>query len=244
VRPILLAVALAVAVLAGSGGAAATDDLLPDLNQAAPSDVSILVKGDRTLLTFASATDNVGAGPLVVFGRREGRIMAVSQEIERADGSFRTVPTPAVMRYVRTPTHEHWHLIGFERYELYRAPDHTLVGRSRKAGFCLGDRYRSLGAYDSLEPRWVGNCGKDQPGRRGLRVGISPGFGDDYVPTKEGQYVDVTGLPSGLYELVHVANPSRTLLESDYGNNEASVLVDLPAGEVVATCADSGRCAP
>jgi hypothetical protein len=244
VRPLLLALGLAFAVLTGSGRAAGAGELLPDLDQAAPADVSVLVKGGRALLTFASATDNVGAGPMVVFGRREGRIMAVSQEIERADSSFRTVPTRAVMRYVRTPTHEHWHLMGFERYELYRASDHSLVGRSRKAGFCLGDRYRSPGADDSLEPRWVGNCGKEQPARRGLRVGISPGFGDDYVPTKEGQYVDVTGLPAGLYELVHVANPGRTLVESDYGNNEASVLVDLPAGDVVATCAGSARCAP
>ena len=79
--------------------------------------------------------------------------------------------------------------------------------------------------------------------------GISVGFGDDYAPYLEGQYVDVTRLPAGRYVLVHVANPARVLRERTYANNAASVLVELrrPRGRapwiaIVLRCPDSGRC--
>ena len=79
--------------------------------------------------------------------------------------------------------------------------------------------------------------------------GISPGYGDDYVPRLEGQYVDVTDVPAGRYVLVHRANPGGDVRESNYGNNAASVLFELtrPSGappevRVVATCQASERC--
>jgi Lysyl oxidase len=237
----ILAAALLSLVLAGAAGAGRRD-LLPDLDQRPPDTVSIVVKGDRRLLTFGSATDNRGEGPVIVVGRRNGPVMTVSQIIDRSDGSSYSRPAGAVMRYVRTATHEHWHLIGFERYDLYRASDHTLVGRSRKVGFCLGDRYLVPGADRNLVPVYTSECGKNRPDLRGLRAGISPSFGDNYVPQKEGQYVEVTDLPPGRYELVHVADPDGDILESDYGNNAASVLVQLPSGKVLATCPDADTC--
>ena len=74
--------------------------------------------------------------------------------------------------------------------------------------------------------------------------GISPGFGDDYVPEKEGQSIDVTGLPPGRYVLVHRANPDRTLRERSYANNAASVLIRLRGTKVavLARCPDSATC--
>jgi hypothetical protein len=60
-----------------------------------------------------------------------------------------------------------------------------------------------------------------------VHEGISPGYGDDYVPTLEGQYVELDGVPAGRYRLVHRVNPTRALREADYSNNSASVLLDL-----------------
>ena len=54
------------------------------------------------------------------------------------------------------------------------------------------------------------------------------GYGDDYVPALEGQSIDVTGLPGGRYLLVHRVNATASLLESEYDNNQASVVVELP----------------
>jgi hypothetical protein len=144
------------------------------------------------------------------------------------------------LRYVRSATHQHWHLAAFERYELRRAG--ALVGRDRKTGFCLNDAYETR-ALNRM-PRWTGDCGARRPNARTIREGISPGFGDDYVPQREGQSIDVTGLPPGRYVLVHRANPGRALQERSYANNAASVAIDLRSHRVrvLARCPDSDTC--
>jgi hypothetical protein len=237
-------------------GESKPEELLPDLDQAVPSAISVVRLGDTYGLTFASAVDNVGRGPLLIEGSRPARsmpTMAVRQAVRREDGSTRARTTRDRMRYVRSETHAHWHLLGFERYELRRAGDGALVSPDRKTGFCLGDRYDTrANARLEGEPEeavWTEECGRGEPGLLEVREGISPGYGDDYVPELEGQYVDVTGVRPGRYVLVHRANPERTLEESDYSNNAASVLLELrrPAGEiptieVLARCPQTDRC--
>jgi Lysyl oxidase len=258
---------LVVAVLMAAGGALGfagllllrgdpPRDLLPDLDQAVPSALSIVQEGDQYRLTFASAVDNLGRGPLLVEGRRPDRltpVMAASQLVRRSDGSARTRAVRAEIRYVRAETHAHWHVLDFERYELRRAKDGKLVEPDEKTGFCLGDRYDAK-KFVRLEneperPVWSDECGRYQPGLLTVREGISPGYGDDYVPELEGQYLDVTTLSAGRYILVHRANPERALEERDYGNNAASVLVqlrrttgDVPTLRLLARCPDTARC--
>lgn len=225
------AIPLAVLALAGCGGGA--EELLPDLAQKPPGAVQVVPAGDRDLLTFLSAVDNHGAGPLVLEASRASRDepdMSVRQVVARSDGSRRAYETPSQLRYVRSETHSHWHLLGFERYEL-RTLDGRLVAPDRKTGFCVGDRYETdRGETLPAEPPrpvWTQECGRGQPERLVLRQGLSPGFGDDYVPRLEGQYVDVTGVAPGRYRLIHAVNVDRTLRESDYANNAASVVVVL-----------------
>src|SRR5439155_38972 len=129
---------------------------------------------------------NVGRGLLLVEGRRVGGEMRAWQVI---DG--RRIALPVRLRYVRSETHRHWHFPGLERYEL-RRPDGSLVGRDRKTGFCLRDAYETQAL--GRRPAWKSECARGQPGAMTVRQGISPGFGDDYVPLKEGQSIDVTGL--------------------------------------------------
>jgi lysyl oxidase len=260
---------LLVLVLLGAGaglGAAALlllrddgpEELLPDLDQAVPSELAIVQVGDTYRLTFASAVDNVGRGPLLVEGERPSRAeaaMSVRQLVRHSDGTARVRPLDAEIRYVRSETHAHWHLLDFERYELRRAADGAAVQPDQKTGFCLGDRYetdrRARLENEPPSPVWTEECGRGRPTLLTIREGISPGFGDDYVPELEGQYVDVTQVPAGRYVLVHRANPERELEESDYGNNAASVLVQLrrttgevPSVRVLARCPGSERCSP
>lgn len=232
-------------------------ELLPDLDQAAPSALSVVRVGDTYRLTFLSAVDNVGRGPLLVQGSRGSRAeetMLVQQLLRSSDGSERTVDIAGVIRYVRSETHSHWHLLDFERYELRRVSDGELVAPDRKTGFCLGDRYDAARGSrlpnEPDRPVWTEECGRNQPGLLRVSEGISPGYGDDYVPRLEGQWVDITALRPARYVLVHRANPERELRESSYGNNASSVLVELrrPAGEiptimVLARCPGSERCA-
>ena len=255
-RTAALATSLALLVPAACGhGTTASRELLPDLDQIPPQAISIEGKNGRERLVFLSAVENTGIGPLLVSGRRPIRAtadMSVDQLVRRADGSVATYPMRSRLRFVVSETHRHWHLLGFERYEL-RTLDGQAISRDHKTGFCLGDRYdvdaQTRIPGEPSEAVWTQECGKGQPERLRIREGLSPGFGDDYVPLLEGQYVDVTGLPPGRYVLVHRVNPRRDLLEASYANNAASVLLQLsrPAGgpptvKILATCPDSGRC--
>jgi hypothetical protein len=236
------------------GGAETSPEILPDLDQAVPQGVTVERVGDDYRLTFLSAVDNAGSGTLLIEGKRTptARAMTVTQVIRRQDGTQARYEVPGEIVFVRSETHRHWHLLAFERYELRRPSDGALVAPDRKTGFCLGDRYDAEALEPpSKPPRPVltGECGKSRPGLLRLRQGISPGYGDDYVPMLEGQYVEVTDVPPGRYLLVHRANPERTLREKDYTNNAASVLLTLRRNadgtrevEVLASCPDSATC--
>ena len=223
-------------MLAVAAAALALAAPLPDLDQAPPLAVAVVARGRRNLLVFGSAVDNVGRGPLVVAGRRTGAAMETWQIVGRRRYALRVR-----LRYVGSETHEHWHFPGFERYEL-RRPDGTLVGRDRKTGFCLRDAYETRAL--NRPPLWRSECLRGRPDARAIREGISPGFGDDYVPQKEGQSIDVTGLRPGPYVLVHRANPDRVLRERSYANNAASALIALDGRRVTVLrrCPDSARC--
>ena len=249
---------IAALVLAGRNGsdAAETTDLLPNLEQAPPYDLNGRTSGPATaprfFFGFASAASNVGDGPLSVLGKRatvaEPRMRLV-QNIQRSNGSTRTTPVAATLSYVTSLDHSHWHLLGFMRYEL-RAAAGGRVLRDKKTGFCLGDRFRSPSAIGGTA-RFTEECGKNRPKLLRLREGISVGYGDDYKPHLEGQEFDITALPAGRYILVHRVNPRRQLVESDYGNNVASIAFDLswprgrqqpPRIDVVARCPGTATC--
>ena len=57
------------------------------------------------------------------------------------------------------------------------------------------------------QPVWTQECGRGQSERLVIREGISPGYGDDYVPRLEGQWIDITDLPAGRYVLEARAAP-------------------------------------
>jgi len=248
---------LVVLLLAGCAGepAAPSPELLPDLDQVPPAAISVVVREGRERLVFLSAVENVGAGPLLVAGRRPSAAepeMTARQIVRKVDRTAMTRALKARLRFVVSETHRHWHLLGFERYEL-RALDGKTVGRDRKTGFCLGDRYDAdSGSRIAGEPPkavLTQECGRGQRGRLRLLEGLSPGFGDDYVPLLEGQFIDVTGLPPGPYVLTHRVNSTRDLRESSYANNAASALLELARDgqgratvSVLATCPDSASC--
>ena len=202
---VLLVAAGSVAAWSLAANQGEADDLLPNLAQAVPDELSGRTGGTLEeptfFLGFKSAAANLGDGPLVVLGSRRGigqDEMTLRQRIERTDGSQRTVPLRATLRYVRSSDHSHWHVLGFMRYELRNADGVRLV-RDRKTGFCLGDRYRVEQSLPGRAPsaRYSDRCGKGAPRLLRIREGISVGWGDDYSPHLEGQELDLTELPGG-----------------------------------------------
>jgi Lysyl oxidase len=257
--PVVATIMLTTAALAmadrPSGAAGAR---LPDLVQELPSDLEITVTGPRERpvyrLGFQSAVSNIGRGPLVISGRRSGAdvaTMTADQVVERDGAPLQVVPDVGRLRYVVSPDHRHWHLLGFDRYQLRRAGRKPATVSDRKTGFCLGDRYpvlgRRLGASPGA-PSYTSRCGLGEPQLAGIQEGISVGYGDDYAATLEGQYLRLTGLRPGRYVLVHRVNADRRLRELRYGNNAASLLVKLrwsgrqPRVRVLRACPVSASC--
>jgi hypothetical protein len=256
--PALAAIALLVpAALAAGGAEQDAGLLLPDLDQEMPSALEITRGGARDdptwRLGFRSAVRNVGAGPLIIDGQRPSprqRTMQADQVIVTTGAPRQVVPGAGRLRYVRSPDHQHWHLLGFDRYELRRPGGDRALVRDRKTGFCLGDRYlvtRPLPARPA-QPVYTTRCGLERPALLGVREGISVGYGDDYRATLEGQWLALNGLRAGRYLLIHRANAARRLRELSYDNNAASLLLRLrwrarePRIDVLATCPKSDRC--
>jgi serine protease len=240
------------------GGTSPARELLPDLDQETPFGLNVTSSGDGTARTywlgFGSAVRNVGNGPLMIGGHRPDTAnpaMTADQRIQRDDGSVEVVPAVGQMEFVTSPDHRHWHYLRFDRYQLRRAGSSRALVRDHKTGFCLGDRYpvTDLTLSHAVPGKvYRTNCGLNDTALLQVDEGISVGYGDDYKPFLEGQDLKLSGLPSGRYVLVHRVNADRRLRELSYGNDTASVLLDLrwhagvPALRILRNCANSARC--
>ena len=224
-------------------------ELLPDLDQRAPANLVVSHTAGRYRLGFASAVDNVGAGPVWIRGVRSGRTMRATQLVRTRGGGAESHPDAGTLRYTASSTHTHWHLLDFERYELRRASDYTLVARDRKTGFCLADHYGQARRVKPGAPVFLGNCGQGDRSLRRVEQGSSRGYTDRYPAHYHGQDVDLTGVPTGIYMLVHRANPNGLLRERRYDNNAASLRIRVvrqrgaaPSVTVLRTCEGRERC--
>ena len=257
-------VGLGIVIAAARGASGATGrveprELLPDLDQELPTEVGVSATGSAQSpsyrLGFRSAVRNIGAGPLVIEGRRifpAGDFEMQADQLIQVDGPRHGVVVDVGrLRYVRSSDHQHWHLVGFDRYELRRAGEQGALVQDRKTGFCLGDRYHATtrrlpGA--PLQKVYRSRCGIGLPNLRSIREGISVGYGDDYDAFLEYQDLPLNGLQDGRYVLVHRVNADGRLRELSTANNAASLLLDLrwragkPSIEILLRCPDTDRC--
>jgi len=222
-------------------------ELLPDFDQRAPFRLTVA----GTKLGFASATDNVGDGPVWVRGSRPAAAgsMRAQQLVRMSDRTVRTYDDVGRLRYTPSPSHTHWHLLDFQRYEL-RTLAGELVVHDRKSGFCLADHYglaaRRVTAFTGA--RFLGNCAASNPGALTVEQGTSIGFTDLYPAHFHGQNIELRRVPTGVYVLVHRANPTLQLEEIDYTNNAASLRIrltwhgGLPLVKTLRRCEASAHC--
>ncbi len=223
--------------------------LLPNLVQLPPSGVIVGRVGGHPAIAFASSVANIGVGALTIRATRKAvdKPFRVVQVIHRSDGTSVARPLAATIHYVANPTHQHFHLMGFDTFTLVSADGRRTL-RGSKQGFCLGDRQQSQ--QPAAARVYTTNCAAGHPGTLALSEGISSGWSDPYAAWREGQSIDVSGLPAGVYDLVNAVNVSRVLLESSYTDDVAAVKLKLswpdgpsgvPTVEVLATCA-AARC--
>lgn len=235
----------------------------PVLSQAAPGcgPDELAEDQDRRCLRFAGILGNDGDGPIELVLAQDEALLSPAlgadwrQRIHHEDGE---VEETVVGSAAYHPVHGHYHILDFVETKLYHFDeehgargDETRYGR--KTGFCIIDGglidQRDPGA---VLPRYFGGgccymfgfCQLDMTRGEEFIMGVSAGWYDIYPWYRADQYVEITGLPDGTYELVSRINPVQNLVETDVHNNEASTVFRLSGDEVetlsMATQADVG----
>ena len=110
--------------------------------------------------------------------------------------------------------HGHYHFKGFAAYVL-KDKNRVAVAQGRKVSFCLEDVHR----WDPGAPgRTKFDCEQQ---------GIQAGWSDIYDSGLPGQWIDITGVPAGDYDLEITINPEHIIDEADYTNNTTVVPVNV-----------------
>lgn len=100
------------------------------------------------------------------------------------------------------------------------------VSQGRKESFCMADSERYLDEPE-IQTLPTFSC---------YRQGITRGWMDHYANDLPCQWVDITDLPPGNYELVIRRNPNRLFNELDYENNTSRTSVMIPEVVLDSTC--------
>ena len=109
--------------------------------------------------------------------------------------------------------HNHYHSFEvFAEYDLVNL-NGTKVAEGHKASFCLIDTDCDAGG------RYRYNCHRKQ--------GISKNCGDTYSQYLDCQWIDITGVPEGIYSIQIKVNPSQLVPESDFSNNVIQCTVSM-----------------
>lgn len=209
---------------------AAATDLLPDLTIWTDQAIALLYgwRIDRaeptlpgaTLLRLTTATPNIGTGPLDLRG--SAATPDVYQRIFRSNGT-------SYDRYAGTftfhPAHGHLHFDNWVNFHLRSVLTNNGVGPIVAAGDKTSFNIADYIAYNTSLP------GAPQSGQYALgntyTQGLAVGWADIYGSQLPNQWIDITTLPAGQYWLEAVVNPEFNLLESNYSNNFARILIDL-----------------
>ena len=225
-------------------------ELLPDLDQRAPTGLVVQGGPGRWLLGFTSLVDNVGLGPVVIDGVRPPghRLMTADQRVLLRSGRWRRYDDVGWLRYTNSAPHHHWHLMHYDSYEIRSLDGQTLL-RDHKSGFCLADHYGiAPGKWPGRHPVFFSSCAQYEPEARHVEEGTSLGYTDRYPAFFHGQNVNITGLPAGVYYLVHRANETMAVHELRYENDAASVRIRLtwrkgaPTVTVLRHCRATATC--
>jgi hypothetical protein len=120
----------------------------------------------------------------------------------------------------------HYHFTSFARYELRQRGTETVIAPGQKRSFCVEDTRRADDAA-SFQKKYC--CTDACQHRQGLQMG----WGDLYASALPCQWIDITGVAPGDYDLCVFLN-SEGLLAEDPNGNDACVPVTLSAPRVPA----------
>jgi Lysyl oxidase len=221
---------LTLALLGPVGGASAVPDdddggevLLPDLAMARLRHIGTTRRANgQRFLRFSTIIVNVGEGPFELRSKRSpgSPTWSAEQVLHKNAGPSQAVPVSKVKLVYEGDGHDHWHVHDLERYELVPQPPGGQRRIGKKVGFCFFDNYGyGLELPGAPEGPGYGEAGCGTRSSVRLRTGLSVGWGDIYHRSLPGQYIDITGLPSGRYRLKATADHDNLFTEQDDDNN-------------------------
>ena len=122
--------------------------------------------------------------------------------------------------FMFSPCLGHYHFTGFVEYKLYKisasTPNVEIVA-GRKQAFCLEDYEKIPGVIGAGKGRFT--CSNQ---------GITVGWQDVYRSYLGCQWLDVTGVLAGVYQLEVSVDALNKIVEENEFNNTAVVLVTVP----------------
>jgi hypothetical protein len=197
-------------------------EVLPDLRTVVPAHLQLVNEHQREVLRFSNGIANTGDGFWQL--RPEFPLDDPSQP-QRAyqmllDADGNTVREVLVGEFQYHPTHNHWHVANVAEFSVHAgSPDGPLVGQTIKSSFCLLDLYK-LDDNSPTHERTYWYC-------EGGFQGVSPGWADQYHQSTDGQQIDITGAPPGIYYLVSKTDPDGIFVEENPDNNDEWVKIQL-----------------
>jgi hypothetical protein len=165
-----------------------------------PVDLCVGGPGPRALLRFSVLAVNQGTADLVL-------------------GVPPVIEPPNQGDFIYSDCHMHFHFTSFARYELRQRGTTTVIAPGQKRSFCVEDT-RQVDTAAPVEKKYC--CTAACENRQGLQVG----WGDLYPSTLPCQWIDITGVAPGDYDLCVFLN-TEGLLAEDPAGNSACVPVTL-----------------
>jgi len=191
------------------------DDPLPDL----------VINKQRLADEILFDHVNVGAGSCsyveqCVGGLGDRRVLRFSVEAVNQGQATLTVPPPEDRPdlFVFSTCHGHYHFGGFASYELLD-PAGRVVVEGLKQAYCMEDTIQ-VAQGPEVGCSKIYDC---------YNQGIQAGWSDLYGNTLDCQWLDITDVPAGNYQLKVSLNPNAAFQEVTFDNNTAIVPVTISA---------------
>src|SRR5262245_41913067 len=196
--------------LAGSLGAQGMPDLVVDgtiTAQTVGLELKAFAPTDCALQPVDLCVDGPGARKLLRFTMETRNGGTADLAIDYQDPRY---------HFITSPCHGHVHMVGFSRYELHPRGQPSVTAAGHKESFCIEDTHPFV--PNPAPEKYACN-----------NMGITVGWADRYDRSLDCQWIDVTEVPPGDYDLWININPQQLIPEADYTNDLAIVPVTIPA---------------
>jgi len=191
-------------------------DFTPDPDYlAATLAVDYVDVADDSCLVAEGCVNGLGVRKVIRFGTRVGNVGT-------ADFVLGVPPGPG---HHWDACHEHYHYEDYADYQLLDALTGLPATKGHKNGFCLLDS----GVFDpDIAEEYGSSCGFYTCSNQGIGAGCH----DTYGPGLACQWIDVTGVDDGTYQITVTLNPDGNIAELDPSNNTATATVEMVGDEV------------